>query len=142
MYKIENGKNAELTFSVTKSYIELLGVAKQNIKQSGSIFGRLMLFALPVQIQNTYSLILMVPLGALLVVFMRTFIGVQTFGTFMPILIAIAFRETQLFWGIVLFTGIVFIGLIIRFLPGTIKTAPYTQVSCYISNCCSFDALN
>jgi len=56
----------------------------------------------------------MVPLGALIVVFMRTFIGVQTFGTFMPILIAVAFRETQLLWGIVLFTVIVFIGLLIR----------------------------
>jgi uncharacterized membrane protein YoaT (DUF817 family) len=32
----------------------------------------------------------------------------------MPILIAIAFRETQLFWGIVLFTAIVFVGLLIR----------------------------
>ena len=115
LYRIENGKNAELTFSVTKSYIELLDVAKQNAKQTGSIFGRLTLSALPVQIQNTYSLLLMVPIGALLVVFMRTFIGVQTFGTFMPILIAIAFRETQLFWGVVLFCVIVFIGLIIRF---------------------------
>lgn len=115
LYKLENGNNAELTFSVTKSYIELLSLAKQNAKQSGSIFGQLTLFTLPVQIQNTYSLLLMVPLGALLVVFMRTFIGVPTFGTFMPILIAIAFRETQLFWGVVLFSVIVFVGLLIRF---------------------------
>lgn len=75
----------------------------------------LTLSSLPVQSQNTYRLLLMIPLGALLVVFMRTFIGVQTFGTFMPILIAVAFRETQLFWGIILFTAIVFIGLLIRF---------------------------
>ena len=114
-YQVKNAKDVELQFSVTKSYIELLDVAKQNAKQSNSMFGGLTLFALPVQSQNTYSLLLMVPLGALLVVFMRTFIGVQTFGTFMPILIAVAFRETQLFWGIVLFTGIVFVGLLIRF---------------------------
>ncbi|MDW3096236.1 MAG: inactive transglutaminase family protein [Gammaproteobacteria bacterium] len=114
-YEVKNAKDVELQFSVTKSYIELLDVAKQNAKRSSSMLGGLTLFALPVQSQNTYSLLLMVPLGALLVVFMRTFIGVQTFGTFMPILIAIAFRETQLFWGIVLFTGIVFVGLLIRF---------------------------
>tara|TARA_R110002096_G_scaffold93181_2_gene210259 strand:- start:701 stop:2182 length:1482 start_codon:yes stop_codon:yes gene_type:complete len=114
-YEVINGKNVELQFSVTKSYIEVLDVAKQNAKQTGSFLGGLTLFALPVQSQNTYSLLLMVPLGALLVVFMRTFIGVQTFGTFMPILIAVAFRETQLFWGVVLFTGIVFAGLLIRF---------------------------
>ncbi len=115
LYNLENGNNAELNFSVTKSYIELLDLAKQNAKKTGSIFGQLTLFALPVQTQNTYSLLLMVPLGALLVVFMRTFIGVPTFGTFMPILIAIAFRETQLFWGVVLFSVIVFVGLLIRF---------------------------
>lgn len=114
-YHLKNGKNAELQFSVTKSYIELLDVAKQNAKQSGSMLAWLTLSALPVQSQNTYKLLLMVPLGALLVVFMRTFIGIQTFGTFMPILIAVAFRETQLFWGIILFTAIVFIGLLIRF---------------------------
>ena len=115
LFKLKNGKNAELQFSVTKSYIELLDIAKHKAKQKGSIFANLTLFSLPVQIQNTYSLILMVPLGALIVVFMRTFIGVQTFGTFMPILIAIAFRETRLLWGVALFMGIVFIGLLIRF---------------------------
>ncbi len=114
-YQLQNARNPELQFSVTKSYIELLDVAKQNAKQSGSMLGALTLSALPIQSQNTYRLLLMVPLGALLVVFMRTLIGVQTFGTFMPILIAVAFRETQLFWGIILFTGVVLIGLLLRF---------------------------
>lgn len=114
-YKVENGKNVNLEFSVTKTYIEVLNVAKQNTKRSNSMLGHLTLFALPVQSQNTYSLLLMLPLGAMLVVFMRAFVGVQTFGTFMPILIAVAFRETQLLWGIILFTGIVFVGLLIRF---------------------------
>ncbi len=114
-YNLQNANNAELQFSVTKSYIELLDVAKQNAKQNGSMLAKLTLSALPVQSQNTYKLLLMIPLGALLVVFMRTLVGIQTFGTFMPILIAVAFRETQLLWGIILFTGIVLIGLLIRF---------------------------
>lgn len=114
-YYLKNGRNGDLQFSITKSYIELLDVAKQSAKQNGSMLAGLTLSSLPVQSQNTYRLLLMVPLGALLVVFMRTFIGIQTFGTFMPILIAVAFRETQLVWGIILFTGIVFIGLLIRF---------------------------
>ena len=33
----------------------------------------------------------------------------------MPILIAMAFRETQLFWGVIMFSMIVSIGLMIRF---------------------------
>ena len=114
LYKLKGGTDAELKFSVTKSFIELLEVSKLAVEEKGSVLGKLTLFSLPVHNQNTFSLILMVPLGALLVVFMRTFVGVQTFGTFMPILIAISFRETQLLWGVILFTVIVFIGLLIR----------------------------
>ncbi|MGH1537755.1 MAG: inactive transglutaminase family protein [Gammaproteobacteria bacterium] len=114
LYTLKGGDSAEIKFSVSKSFIELLEVANRTSKKQGSVFGKFTLFSLPVDSQNTFSLILMVPLGALIVVFMRTFIGVQTFGTFMPILIAVAFRETQLLWGIILFTGIVFFGLIIR----------------------------
>jgi hypothetical protein len=114
LYTLKGGDSAEIRYSVTKSFIELLEVANLAANEKSSILGKFTLFSLPVHSQNTFSLILMVPLGALLVVFMRTFVGVQTFGTFMPILIAVAFRETQLLWGIALFTVIVFIGLLIR----------------------------
>ncbi|MFK7815859.1 MAG: UUP1 family membrane protein [Gammaproteobacteria bacterium] len=114
LYSLQGADDGELRFSISESYIDLLEVAKLNTKKSNSLLGKLTLFSLPVNSQITYSLILMVPLGALIVVFMRTLIGIQTFGTFMPILIAIAFRETQLLWGIVLFTAIVSVGLLIR----------------------------
>ena len=55
------------------------------------------------------------PLGALVVVLLRNFIGLRTFGTFMPVLIALAFRETELLWGCILFSVIVALGLIVRF---------------------------
>jgi hypothetical protein len=58
----------------------------------------------------------MIPIGALIMVLMRNFIGIDAFGTFMPVLIALAFRETKLFWGVVLFTLLVTLGLSIRFL--------------------------
>src|SRR5690606_5701671 len=41
--------------------------------------------------------------------------GIPTLGTFMPILVAIAFRETELAWGIGLFTLITAAGLSLRF---------------------------
>jgi hypothetical protein len=63
-----------------------------------------------------YSVLLMIPIGALVMVLMRNFIGVEAFGTFMPVLIALAFRETQLLRGIALFTLLVALGLMIRFL--------------------------
>jgi len=58
----------------------------------------------------------MIPIGALVMVALRTFVGIDAFGTFMPVLIALAFRETKLFWGVVLFTMLVALGLSIRFL--------------------------
>ena len=72
------------------------------------------LFSLPIQAQAVFGVLLLVPIGALLVVILRNVIGVKTFGTFMPILIALAFRQTNLLWGIVLFTILVALGLGVR----------------------------
>jgi hypothetical protein len=47
---------------------------------------------------------------------MRNVIGIDAFGTFMPVLIALSFRETQLLWGTILFSVLVALGLSIRFL--------------------------
>ncbi|MGD8547058.1 MAG: 7TM domain-containing protein, partial [Thiohalophilus sp.] len=79
------------------------------------------LTSLPLDTQHVYRIILMIPIGALLLVVLRNVIGVKTFGTFMPILIALAFRETQLLWGIIFFTVIVGIGLSIRFYLENLK---------------------
>ena len=58
----------------------------------------------------------MIPIGALVMVLLRNIVGIDAFGTFMPVLIALSFRETQLFWGVMLFTLLVTLGLSIRFL--------------------------
>ncbi|MCG8545693.1 MAG: UUP1 family membrane protein [Alphaproteobacteria bacterium] len=72
------------------------------------------LFSLPLSAQQIYKIMLVVPVGVLLLVILRNFIGLSTFGTFMPVLIALAFRETQLLWGITLFVVVVSIGLTFR----------------------------
>ncbi len=73
------------------------------------------LFSLPLETQSVYRVILMIPIGAFLVVVLRNIIGIRTFGTFMPVLIALAFRETELIWGVMFFTLLVSIGLTARF---------------------------
>lgn len=112
---LEGGNDLAIKFSLTRTYVELIDVARQGAATRDSFFSKFSLLSLPVQHQNVYQLLLMLPLGALLVVFLRTLIGLKTFGTFMPILIAMAFRETQLFWGVIMFSMIVSIGLMIRF---------------------------
>jgi hypothetical protein len=73
------------------------------------------ILSLPLQTQQVYKILLMVPLGIFFLVVLRNVIGMKAFGTFMPVLIAMSFRETQLLWGVILFTLIVSVGLMIRF---------------------------
>jgi hypothetical protein len=44
---------------------------------------------LPVTTQAVYQVLVLIPIGALLVVIMRNVVGLPTFGTFMPILVAL-----------------------------------------------------
>ena len=74
----------------------------------------LTLFELPVDIQQVYRVLLMVPIGALVLIILRQFIGLRTFGTFTPVLVALSFRETNLLGGIILFSIIVAVGLMFR----------------------------
>jgi len=73
------------------------------------------LLDLPLDTQAVYHVLLLVPIGALILVLLRNVVGLKTFGTFMPVLIALAFRETRLVWGLVLFTLLVGLGLVVRF---------------------------
>jgi hypothetical protein len=72
------------------------------------------LFSLPIETQSVYHVILLLPVGVFLLVILRNVIGIRTFGTFMPVLIGLAFRETQLVWGLFLFTTLIALGLSIR----------------------------
>ncbi|MGD2268787.1 MAG: UUP1 family membrane protein [Desulfobacterales bacterium] len=72
------------------------------------------LFSLPAKTQAVYRVALLVPVGVLFLVILRNVIGIRTFGTFMPVLIALSFRETRLLWGVFLFSTVVGIGLLIR----------------------------
>ena len=64
--------------------------------------------------QNLLTILLMLPLGALVTVVFRNVIGLETFGTFLPALIASAARETGLLWGIIGFLVIVLLSAVVR----------------------------
>jgi len=72
------------------------------------------LFSLPVATQDVYRILMVVPLGIFFLVILRNVIGIRSLGTFMPVLIALAFRETQLVWGVILFVVMVGGGLLFR----------------------------
>lgn len=90
------------------------------------------LFTLPLDVQQVFRVILMVPLGVLVLVFLRNVIGVTMFGTFMPVLIGLAFRETTLLWGIFLFTVVVGSGLLVRVYLEYLKLLIVPRLACVL----------
>ena len=109
------GKKPQFYLTVSPTPINALSIAKSRGLQSDSQLLRFSLLQLPVNVQATYKILLTVPIGAFIILILRNFIGLKTFGTFMPVLIALAFRETHVIWGICLFVIIVSFGLLARF---------------------------
>jgi hypothetical protein len=60
------------------------------------------------------TFILVLPVIAALVVVIRTVVGVETFGTFAPVIVSLAFLTTGLKWGLVIFISIVGTGTLVR----------------------------
>lgn len=100
--------------SVVKDSMSALGDVRERLSATGNALLEYSLLGLPVQAQAMYHMLLLIPVGALLLVFLRNVIGFSTFGTFMPVLIALSFRETELFWGVGLFSLVIMLGLAVR----------------------------
>lgn len=115
LFELSGGKKPLLSMTVSPTPMNALSIAKARGLQTESELIRFSLLQLPINVQETYKILLTVPLGAFIILLLRNFIGLSTFGTFMPVLIALAFRETQVIWGITLFTLIVSFGLLARF---------------------------
>jgi hypothetical protein len=107
-------KNLVVNLSVARSQEPAVQAALETGEAKKPFLRNFSLFSLPIETQAVYHVILLVPVGVFLLVILRNVIGIRTFGTFMPVLIALAFRETQLLWGVILFTTLIAIGLFIR----------------------------
>ncbi len=105
----------DVQISIRQNVESALELAFDRVGLSNSNIGKISILQLPVQIQSVYEVLLLVPLGILVIVFLRNFVGFSSFGTFAPVLIALAFRETELLKGILLFILIVSLGLFFRF---------------------------
>lgn len=101
--------------TIQKNQLSSLELAMQRADERGSRLVEFSPLTLPLHAQNLYQMLLMIPLGALVIVLLRNIIGMRSFGTFMPVLIALAFRETRLLAGVILFLVVVGIGLLLRF---------------------------
>lgn len=112
---VDGGSVKIISFSASiqkvskEQYLDLKNNAsKQNIYEFS-------LFNLPIKSQNFYKTIFMVPFGILVILSLRIFIGLPTLGTFIPVLISLAFKDMGLIFGIILFSLVTLLGLFFRF---------------------------
>jgi alpha-L-glutamate ligase-like protein len=67
------------------------------------------------------KMILMLPFGALVVAFLRNIVGMPSFGTFMPALLALGFREAGLPWGLALLSSVLALAYAVRWLLAPLR---------------------
>jgi len=114
LVNLEGGKQAQVSFTLNNSEMNAIRLAKLSDETTEADFLEYSLYGLPLQTQQTYQIMIMIPIGVLIILILRNLVGIQTLGTFTPVLIALAFRETQLGFGIILFTIITTLGLSLR----------------------------
>ncbi|MEE4249272.1 MAG: inactive transglutaminase family protein [Alcanivoracaceae bacterium] len=114
MVQIEGAKRLQTSISVSRTEMSTIQLARTVQPVQGRTLWGLSLYDLPLESQHTFRVIILIPLGVLLILFLRNLVGVETLGTFTPVLVALAFRETDLFWGIFLFTVVTALGLSLR----------------------------
>lgn len=130
---VEGGSAPHITFSFSQRYQDALQVAQEAARAQHSTLTEFSLYSLPLKTQEVYQILIMIPLGALVILLLRSLIGLKTFGTFMPVLIAIALRETDLIIGLFLFTFIVALGLSVRFYLERLKLLMIPRLSVVLS---------
>lgn len=114
---ILGGHNALVRFTTINHPVSAVeaGERKANIDiAAGEELVPFSLSALPLDEQSLFKGLLLLPIGVVIVVFLRVIVGIKTSGTFMPVLIAMSFLETSLWFGLIGFVSIVGVGLIVR----------------------------
>ncbi len=109
---VTGGSRSQVSFSMIRQTVPALELAHTQF--SDSIFAMLGVQQLPIEEQSMFKMLFLLPLGAMVVVFMRIIVGLKTSGTFMPVLISLAFLQTSLIPGLTAFILVVALGLMLR----------------------------
>jgi hypothetical protein len=114
---VVSGRGARLqyTYTIQNTFGGLAPGAGEATSPVTTFWRRLSLFNLRPAEQHVVKFLLLLPLAALIVSFVRTVIGIPTFGTFSPALIGLMFVDLKsLQWGMPIFVGTVLVGWGIR----------------------------
>ncbi len=127
---LTGGRKAEVSFSMAKKPVPVKTALSEKFSNTNLI--NFSLDLLPLEEQAIFRDILLLPVGVLVVVFLRIVVGLKTSGTFMPVLIAMAFMKTHLLVGVSGLLLIVSIGLLIRFYLSRLNLLLVARISTVI----------
>lgn len=127
---VEGGDNSSIKFSVIKSVTSSISLAGRRAKLAGqkSRFDY-SIYSLPLAEQNTLKWLAIFPLAILVIVLMRNVVGLQTMGTFTPMLLSMALVKTGFWPGIICFGVIIGIGLVLRFVLSKLNLLLVPRIS-------------
>jgi 7 transmembrane helices usually fused to an inactive transglutaminase/Inactive transglutaminase fused to 7 transmembrane helices len=114
LLNVTGGRNSRLEFALVRNSLPAKAVLELEQRSHQYVLLDFSVYALPVEQQGMFKGLLLIPVAAFIVVLMRVMVGLRTSGTFMPILIALAFLQTTLLPGLILFLTLVSVGLWIR----------------------------
>ena len=109
---VTGGHGSQVNFSMIRQTVPALELVPDQF--SNNFFALVGVQQLPIEEQSMFKLLFLLPLGAAVVVFMRIIVGLKTSGTFMPVLISLAFLQTSLIPGLLSFIVVVALGLLLR----------------------------
>ncbi|MDD5008931.1 MAG: 7TM domain-containing protein [Syntrophorhabdaceae bacterium] len=111
---VSGGEISDVRWDINRQIVGQWRLNYEHISRSDRFLDRWSLFRLPAEFQQTFRILLLVPIGALLICILRNIIGFPTFGIFMPVLMALSFRNTGLVYGLAIFAGVILIGYAAR----------------------------
>lgn len=109
---LTGARNGKVAFSMVKESQSALTFNLNDLESGG--FFDFSIYQMPLAEQNLFRGILLIPVGVLVVVFLRVLVGLRCSGTFMPVLIAMTFIQTTFVNGMIGFVAVVAFGLMIR----------------------------
>ncbi len=130
---VSGGTDSSIKFSIQKSITSSMNLASRRAKLSKNegLFSY-SIYNLPVAQQNTLKWLSVFPIGILIVVLMRNIVGIQTMGTFTPMLISMSLVKTGFLTGLFCFIAIILLGLGIRFLMSKFNLLLVPRISAVV----------
>ncbi len=99
MLEVQGGTNSQVYFSMLSRNQPAGAAIRSRMAETSDTILNFSIHSLPLEEQALFQTILLIPIGALVVVLLRVLVGIKTSGTFMPVLIALAFIQTTLATG-------------------------------------------